>query len=339
MKSSEWLFEAEQNVKARKYLNNLSDADLDKAIAMVNSLVKEADDMPFDPRAKYKKTNKYFNAPKQDAGTKSTNLQPTSSKSTSTDKNNVEDLLKNLSEKDKERLVQMFQKEKVARKSKKTKSEPTASSTPKSANALSKIIVGLAVAIGALAAIPDDPKNLDQTTAQQKINIPDVKDFQKSYDLQFSKKLGKAEIISVVPKDLGFMLKTSNGNYLMAIKNNNIEGNYELRRYNLFAPDSEGLDPIKFVVIEDYSWWKTGFDNIMEADFTIANDNPFPIKDIQIECVHTAASGTKIDSNVRTIYDIIPANSSKKFKNFNMGFIHSQAESTHCKIISIKKGS
>jgi len=85
----------------------------------------------------------------------------------------------------------------------------------------------------------------------------------------------------------------------------------------------------------DFSWDKAGFDNVMEADFTIKNNSKYQIKDIEIECTHIAKSGTRIDSNSRTIYDVIPANSSKRFEDFNMGFIHSQADASACKIVGL----
>jgi hypothetical protein len=85
----------------------------------------------------------------------------------------------------------------------------------------------------------------------------------------------------------------------------------------------------------DYTWNKVGFDNIMEADFTISNNSKYLIKDIEITCTHFAKSGTKIDSNERIIYDVVPAKGKKTFSKFNMGFIHSQAEKTNCVITDL----
>ena len=82
----------------------------------------------------------------------------------------------------------------------------------------------------------------------------------------------------------------------------------------------------------DFSWRKEGFGSVMEADFKIINNSEEDIKDIEIQCNHYAKSGTKIDSNSRTIYEVIKANSKRSFKNFNMGFIHDQASSSSCHI-------
>jgi hypothetical protein len=84
-----------------------------------------------------------------------------------------------------------------------------------------------------------------------------------------------------------------------------------------------------------YSWRKEGFDNIMIANFTIINNGPRDVKDIQITCTHFAKSGTRIDSNTRTIYDIVKAGKKKRFNKFNMGFIHSQAQSSSCEITDL----
>lgn len=86
--------------------------------------------------------------------------------------------------------------------------------------------------------------------------------------------------------------------------------------------------PLRF----DYKWKKDQFGVLMVADFTFHNDSARPIKDITITCTHSAPSGTEIDSNTRTIYEIVPARSSRVIKDFDMGFIHSQATSTTCKI-------
>ena len=86
----------------------------------------------------------------------------------------------------------------------------------------------------------------------------------------------------------------------------------------------------------EFTWEKAGFDNIMQGEFKITNGSQYTIKDITIECTHYAKSGTRIDSNKKTIYDTVAAGSTKTFSKFNMGFIHSQANSTNCRLKSVK---
>ena len=82
----------------------------------------------------------------------------------------------------------------------------------------------------------------------------------------------------------------------------------------------------------DSSWRRDGFDLIMMADFTIENSSEYDIKDIKIKCVHYSNSGTEIDSNSDTIYEIVKSLSTRFFYDFNMGFIHSQVGSSSCSI-------
>jgi hypothetical protein len=85
----------------------------------------------------------------------------------------------------------------------------------------------------------------------------------------------------------------------------------------------------------DFSWSKAGYDNIMKANFTFTNKNTYPVKDLEITCTHSAPSGTVIDKNVRTIYEIVPANGKRTFRDFDMGFIHSQVKASGCEITDL----
>lgn len=103
-------------------------------------------------------------------------------------------------------------------------------------------------------------------------------------------------------------------------------------------PNQRALDKQYAIsaAIMNYKWRKSAGGNVMQADFTILNQSDNAIKDVKITCTHYAKSGTKIDSNTRTIYEIFPAKKSKTVKDFNMGFIHSQANSTSCEIVDLE---
>jgi hypothetical protein len=93
---------------------------------------------------------------------------------------------------------------------------------------------------------------------------------------------------------------------------------------------------MKNTYIAKWGWYKDDFGDIMMANFTIQDNSDTAIKDIEIRCDHSAPSGTVIDSNTRTIYEIVKAHSKRTFKNFNMGFIHSQAASSSCVIENLE---
>ena len=74
----------------------------------------------------------------------------------------------------------------------------------------------------------------------------------------------------------------------------------------------------------------------MLASFTIKNDGQYDVKDIEIRCVHSAGSGTIIDENTQTLYEIVRRHSARNFSGVNMGFMDSQARRSGCRILSLK---
>ncbi|MRV72534.1 zinc ribbon domain-containing protein [Duganella sp. FT92W] len=96
------------------------------------------------------------------------------------------------------------------------------------------------------------------------------------------------------------------------------------------------LDPkeeaIRAINLDKLAWHKGGFDNVMLLSTKIRNDGVHDVKDIEIECVHSSNSGTRIDRNTKVVYEIVKAGKSVNIKEFNMGFVHNQANSTSCRV-------
>lgn len=86
------------------------------------------------------------------------------------------------------------------------------------------------------------------------------------------------------------------------------------------------------VRIENLKWNTGASDIVMMLSATLVNQSDRDIKDLEITCEHFSNSGTKIDSNNRTVYEIIKAGKSKKIRDFNMGIIHSQVATTNCSV-------
>jgi hypothetical protein len=101
---------------------------------------------------------------------------------------------------------------------------------------------------------------------------------------------------------------------------------------------THSLDPKDTLLREvdlDFNWRTEGFGNVMIADFTLKNPTQYSFKDFEIKCTHVAPSGTVIDTNTQTIYEIVGPKSTKVIKHMNMGFIHSQALRSSCKVIDL----
>ncbi len=97
-------------------------------------------------------------------------------------------------------------------------------------------------------------------------------------------------------------------------------------------PKEEALNAVK---IEKIQWHKGGFSTVMLLSVKIKNASKWDVKDIQVDCTHTANSGTRIDKNQKIIFEKIGAGKSLSIKDFNMGFIHSQASSTSCSVTDL----
>jgi hypothetical protein len=101
------------------------------------------------------------------------------------------------------------------------------------------------------------------------------------------------------------------------------------------TPTVDPKDALLRDVKLDFNWTTGGFGNVMIADFTIKNPTQYRFKDFEIKCRHSAPSGTVIDSNTRTVYEIVEPKSTKVIKQMNMGFIQSQASRSGCKITDL----
>jgi hypothetical protein len=76
-------------------------------------------------------------------------------------------------------------------------------------------------------------------------------------------------------------------------------------------------------------------DMLLTCNFKVHNPSEYSFKDYEITCTHYGPSGTKIDSNTRTIYEIVPAKSTRLKSGFDMGFIHSQATKSSCQLTDL----
>ena len=86
----------------------------------------------------------------------------------------------------------------------------------------------------------------------------------------------------------------------------------------------------------DFHRTEGGFGAVLLADFTVRNPTQHAIKDIEITCFALGASGTVVDRNVLTIYDVVKPNAKKTFRGFNMGLVHDQADKESCQNTDLK---
>jgi hypothetical protein len=85
--------------------------------------------------------------------------------------------------------------------------------------------------------------------------------------------------------------------------------------------------------IRALSWSKEGFGGVMVANFTIHNDNTIDAKDIKITCSSSGLSNTTIDTNTRTVFEVVKERSYSQVRELNMGFIRGEVADTKCKVV------
>lgn len=80
------------------------------------------------------------------------------------------------------------------------------------------------------------------------------------------------------------------------------------------------------------TWEKSGFGSVLVADVTLTNKSAYPVKDVELFCVISAESGTELDRKRHTIYESFTPKKTKRVRQTNMGFIHSQTHNVGCVI-------
>lgn len=92
------------------------------------------------------------------------------------------------------------------------------------------------------------------------------------------------------------------------------------------------LDYRSLLTISKFEWRKGGFKSVMIANFHFKNTGKRTAKDIKILCTGYGNSGTVIDNNIVTVYELVKPGKTKKVE-VNVGFIRSQVASASCSIV------
>ena len=107
------------------------------------------------------------------------------------------------------------------------------------------------------------------------------------------------------------------------------------------------VDDLHSVTVSGWNWRLEGYVAIMFASFTLQNQNPFAVQDVEITCDIVDNTGALVDWNIMTVHDIINGSSSKAFENFSMGFVYYQGTfsvpipitSINCRISNFARAS
>jgi ribosomal protein L40E len=98
------------------------------------------------------------------------------------------------------------------------------------------------------------------------------------------------------------------------------------------SPKDAAIDALK---IEGFKWTAGGFGSIMLISLKFKNEGARDVKDIEVQCDSSSNSGTKIDTNKKTVFELVKAGKSVTIREFNMGFINNQAAATSCRVTDL----
>jgi hypothetical protein len=101
------------------------------------------------------------------------------------------------------------------------------------------------------------------------------------------------------------------------------------------AAEPRPENPERFVRIAAFTWSKAVPEIVIQADLTIESALPFALKEIEVACAQFARSGVVIDSQRRTITEVLPAHGRLQVEALNIGPVHPQAGSSGCRIVNV----
>jgi hypothetical protein len=99
------------------------------------------------------------------------------------------------------------------------------------------------------------------------------------------------------------------------------------------APQAGPVEPASLdgLKISSQSWRRGGLGSRALLTFTLRNDNPYAVKDIEIACSFTRQDGTHLTDRKRVIPDaMVNTKSRKTFSQVHIGFVNVYANKAKC---------
>lgn len=190
--------------------------------------------------------------------------------------------------------------------------------------------------VGVTAPDPEKSRAAGASAARAKPSPAEAAEMEKKNAAQIERL--KREVAQLPASDIEGNLRLYRQLSALAPANSEFTGKVGHYEARIAARAGYQDDPEKALTVEDFDWGTGGLGSVMVIKrLVVSNDAPFDIKDFTLRCVHQGNSGTDMDRNTRTIFEIVPANGKKTVREINMGFISSQAASSRCEITSAVK--
>jgi len=89
--------------------------------------------------------------------------------------------------------------------------------------------------------------------------------------------------------------------------------------------------------ISGQSWRRAGLGSNAQATFTLRNDNPYAVKDIEIACAFARRDGSHLTDRKRIIPVTVDAKTRKRFARLHVGFVNIYANRINCSIVAASR--
>jgi len=89
--------------------------------------------------------------------------------------------------------------------------------------------------------------------------------------------------------------------------------------------------------IGSQSWRRGGLGSKALVTFTLRNDNPYAVKDVEIACAFSRSDGSHLTDRTRVIPGPVNMKSRKTFASLHVGFVNVNASKAKCTLVAAHK--
>jgi hypothetical protein len=109
------------------------------------------------------------------------------------------------------------------------------------------------------------------------------------------------------------------------------------------APDDKptasigGPPPVNGLKLGSQSWRRGGLGSKALMTFTLRNDNPYAVKDVEIACAFSRRDGSHLTDRTRVVPGPVSMRSRKTFAGVHVGFVNVNASKAKCTLVAASK--
>jgi hypothetical protein len=89
--------------------------------------------------------------------------------------------------------------------------------------------------------------------------------------------------------------------------------------------------------ISSQSWRRGGLGSKALVTFTLRNDNPYAVKDLELACAFSRRDGSHLTDRARIVPGTVNMKSRKTFTAFHVGFVNVNASKAKCTLVAAHK--